>query len=258
MASFIDSHAHLVEASFDTDRDTVIERARQSGCAAIVAIGTSPADSRASLDLARANPGFVYSSAGLHPHDASSFDPVRDPELIRELLVDGAVAVGECGLDYHYDNSPRDSQRRAFTAQLALAAELSKPVVVHTREAESDMAAIVREAGQAGVRGILHCFTGPASLSEVALEAGWFISFSGIITFKKWSGNDLIRAVPQDRILVESDSPYLAPAPHRGKRNEPAFVSLTLAKVAEASGVSATEMGAVVTANARQVFGLAS
>ena len=256
MASFIDSHAHLVEASFDADRDAAIDRARQTGCAGIVAIGTSPADSRASLDLARAHPGFVHSSAGLHPHDAASFDPLRDPELIRELLLEGAVAVGECGLDYHYENSPRDSQRRAFTAQLALAGELSKPVVVHTREAESDMAAMVREAGQAGVRGVLHCFTGPASLGEVALEAGWFISFSGIITFKKWNGNDLIRAVPADRILVESDSPYLAPVPHRGKRNEPAFVSLTLAKVAEARGISAAEMGALVTANARRFFAL--
>ncbi|HUR92529.1 MAG TPA: TatD family hydrolase [Gemmatimonadaceae bacterium] len=257
MASFIDSHAHLVAPSFDADRGEVIERARQSGCAAIVAIGTSPSDSRASLDLTRAHPGFVYSSAGLHPHDAAAFDPVRDPELIRDLLVEGAVAVGECGLDYHYDHSPRDVQRRAFTAQLALAGELKKPVVVHTREAESDMAAMVREAGAAGVRGVLHCFTGPASLAEVALEAGWFISFSGIITFKKWGGNDLIRAVPAERVLVESDSPYLAPMPHRGKRNEPAFVSLTLAKVAEARGISAADMGALVTANARQCFALA-
>lgn len=256
MASFIDSHAHLVAPSFDADRGEVIERARQTGCAGIVAIGTSPSDSRASLELARAHPGFVHSSAGLHPHDAAGFDSVRDPELIRDLLVEGAVAVGECGLDYHYDHAPRDVQRRAFTAQLALAGELKKPVVVHTREAESDMAAIVREAGTAGVRGVLHCFTGPASLAEVALAAGWFISFSGIVTFKKWDGNDLIRAVPAARVLVESDSPYLAPMPHRGKRNEPAFVSLTLAKVAEARGVPAADLGAIVTGNARRFFAL--
>lgn len=234
----------------------MIERARQTGCAGIVAIGTSPADSRAALDLARAHAGFVYSTAGLHPHEAASFDQLRDTDLIRELLGAGAVAVGECGLDYHYDNSPRDSQRRAFTAQLALAGELNKPVVVHTREAESDMEAMVREAGSAGVRGVLHCFTGPALLADVALEAGWYISFSGIVTFKKWSGNDLIRTVPDDRILVESDSPYLAPIPHRGKRNEPAYVSLTLAKVAEARGISVTDTGSLVTANARRLFDL--
>lgn len=256
MAAFIDSHAHLVDSAFDADRGEAIERARQTGCAGIVAIGTSPADSRASLELARHHSGFVHSTAGLHPHEAASFDPLRDPDLLRQLLLEGAVGVGECGLDYHYDNSPRDTQRRAFTAQLALALELDKPVVVHTREAEADMESMVREAGAAGVRGVLHCFTGPARLGEVAIEAGWHVSFSGIVTFKKWSGNDMIRAVPEDRILVESDSPYLAPVPHRGKRNEPAYVSLTLAKVAEARGVAPRILGETVTANARRLFGL--
>ncbi|MBA3580295.1 MAG: TatD family hydrolase [Gemmatimonadaceae bacterium] len=256
MASYIDSHAHLVDSAFDADRDAAIERARQTGCAGIVAIGTSPADSRAALELARRHPGFIWSTAGLHPHEGASFEAARDTALLRELLVAGAVAVGECGLDYHYDNSPRESQRAAFAAQLALAAELGRPVVVHTRDAESDMESMVREAGEAGVRGVLHCFTGPAPLAEAALGAGWYVSFSGIVTFKKWSGNDLIRAVPLDRILIESDSPYLAPVPHRGKRNEPAFVSLTLAKVAEARGVAVGQMGDAVTANARRLFDL--
>lgn len=256
MASFIDSHAHLVDPAFDSDREQVIERARQTGCAGIIAIGTSPADSRATLELAHGNSGFVYATAGLHPHDAASFEPARDGELIRELLDQGAVAVGECGLDYHYDHSPRDAQLRAFTAQLAIAGDLRKPVVVHTREAEADMRAMIREAGTTGVIGVLHCFTGPAALAETALEAGWYVSFAGIVTFRKWDGNDLIRAVPDDRILVESDSPYLAPVPHRGKRNEPAYVSLTLAKVAEARGVPAQALGERVTANTRRLFGL--
>ena len=256
MATFIDSHAHLADPAFDSDRDQVIERARQTGCAGIVAIGTSPADSRATVELAHASPGFVYGTAGLHPHDAASFDPARDGELIRELLDQGAVAVGECGLDYHYDHSPKEAQLRALSAQLAIAGELRKPVVVHTREAEADMAAMIREAATAGVRGVLHCFTGPLALAETALEAGWYVSFAGIVTFRKWDGNDLIRAVPDDRILVESDSPYLAPVPHRGKRNEPAYVSLTLAKVAEARGLSVSRMGTVVTANARRLFAL--
>lgn len=256
MASFIDSHAHLVDSAFDADREAAIERARAAGCAAIVAIGTSPADSRSSLALAHAHAGFIYASAGLHPHDAASFDPARDAALLRELLTQGAVAVGECGLDYHYDNSPRAAQLRAFSGQLALAAELRKPVVVHMRAAEEDMVAMIREAGAAGVLGVLHCFTGPAQLAEAALEAGWYVSFSGIVTFGQWSGNDLIRAVPDDRLLVESDSPYLAPVPHRGKRNEPAYVSLTLARVAEARGVPTHALGEAVTDNSRRLFGL--
>ncbi len=256
MASFIDSHAHLADAAFDSDRTQAIDRARGTGCEGIVAIGTTPEDSRAALELAREHEGFVYATAGRHPHEAVSFDPARDGELLRELLDQGAVAVGECGLDYHYDHAPREAQLRAFSAQLALAAETRKPVVVHTREAESDMEAMIREAGSSGVTGVLHCFTGPARLADTALAAGWYVSFAGIVTFRKWDGNDLIRAVPDDRILVESDSPYLAPVPHRGKRNEPAYVSLTLAKVAEARGASAQALGDRVTANARRLFGL--
>ncbi len=173
-------------------------------------------------------------------------------------MVEGAVAIGECGLDYHYDNSPRIEQRRAFAEQLSLARELEKPVVVHTRDAEDDTSAMVREAGSAGVIGVLHCFTGSRKLAEVALKAGWYISFSGIVTFKKWSDDDLIRLVPDDRILAESDSPYLAPVPHRGKRNEPAWVSFTVAHLAAARNVTAQSMGESVSANAREFFNLPS
>jgi TatD DNase family protein len=172
-------------------------------------------------------------------------------------VLDGAVAIGECGLDYHYDNSPRIEQRRAFAEQLSLARELDKPVVVHTRDAEDDTGAMVREAGSAGVVGVLHCFTGSRGLAETAIEASWYISFSGIVTFKKWSDDDLIRLVPDDRILAESDSPYLAPVPHRGKRNEPAWVSFTVAHLAAARSVSAESMGETVSANARRLFKLA-
>ena len=136
----------------------------------------------------RRHPGFVFFTAGVHPHDAAEFDPARDPDAIRELVARGAVAIGECGLDYHYDHSPRDLQRRAFAAQLALARELDRPVVVHTREAEDDTRAMVVEAGPAGVRGVLHCYTGSHALAEAALAVGWYVSFSGIVTFKKWDG----------------------------------------------------------------------
>jgi TatD DNase family protein len=170
----------------------------------------------------------------------------------------GAVAVGECGLDYHYDHSPRDRQLAAFEAQLDLAAETGRPVVVHTRQAVDDTARLVRDAGKRGIGGVLHCFTGPRDLAAVALDAGWHLSFSGVITFKKWDDDALLRLAPADRILVESDAPYLAPVPHRGKRNEPAWVSLTLAKLAAARGIPADTLGDIVCDNAIRFFRLAA
>ncbi len=201
-------------------------------------------------------PSFVFSTAGIHPHDAAGFDESRDVPRLRELLV-SAVAVGECGLDYHYDNSPRDSQRAAFAAQIALAAEMNRPVVVHTREAEDDTRAFIGEARSAGVLGVLHCYTGTHSLAEHAVAEGWYVSFSGIVTFKKWTDLELLRLVPRDRLLVESDSPYLAPVPFRGKRNEPAWVTHTLSRVAVARGDDPLELGRVTAANAQRLFGLA-
>jgi TatD DNase family protein len=236
----------------------VIAAARQAGARVLICIGESPGAADRARDIAAAHPGLVWHTAGMHPHEASAFDMARDLPRVREHLDLGAVAVGECGLDYHYDNSPRDVQRAVFAAQLGLAAERGRPVVVHTREAEEDTAAMVREAGQAAVRGVLHCFTGPRGLAEVALAAGWYVSFSGVVTFRKWTGDDLIRCIPDDRILVESDAPYLAPVPFRGKRNEPGHCALTLAKVATARGVGVDEFGQVVVDNTVRFFGLAA
>jgi TatD DNase family protein len=257
MAEFIDSHTHLADPAFDADRDAVIERARVTGARALVCIGESLTAARRARAIAGAHPGLVWFTAGVHPHDAAGFDPIGDPAQIADECRLGAVAIGECGLDYHYDHSPRDEQRRAFGAQLALARDLGKPIVVHTREAEDDTRAMVQEAGAAGVRGVLHCFTGSHRLAESALAVGWYVSFSGVVTFKKWADDALVRLVPDDRLLVESDAPYLAPVPHRGQRNEPAWVSLTLARVAEARGADAAALGAVVTRNAARLFGLA-
>jgi TatD DNase family protein len=256
LTSFIDSHAHLADPAFDDDRDAAIERARVTGAKAVICIGESIDAARRAALIAEKNPGFVFFTAGVHPHDGGAFDPLEDPPSIRELVAVGAVAIGECGLDYHYDHSPRDLQRRAFAAQLGLARELDRPVVVHTRLAEDDTRAMVVEAGQAGVRGVLHCYTGSHALAEAALAAGWYVSFSGIVTFKKWDDDALIRLVPDDRLLVESDSPYLAPVPNRGKRNEPAWVSLTVARVAAARGVDASELGAMTARNAVRFFNL--
>ena len=198
----------------------------------------------------------MFSTAGVHPHDAAQFDAARDIPSIEERVKGGAVAIGECGLDYHYDNSPREAQKKAFSAQIDLAAKFKRPLVVHTRDAEEDTAALIGDAAAAGVSGVMHCYTGSHSLAERALAAGWYISFSGIVTFAKWSDDALLRLVPDDRLLVESDSPYLAPVPNRGKRNEPAWVAQTLARVALARGVSAAALGKITAQNTRTLFRL--
>jgi TatD DNase family protein len=254
---FIDSHAHLADPAFAGDRDAVVSRARDAGAVAIVCIGESLDAAALAAKCAAENPRFVFATAGVHPHDAASFDAVRDVPRLRAFLSSGAVAVGECGLDYHYDNSPRAAQLSAFSAQIALAGETRRPVVVHTRDAEDDTRALIAEARTVGVLGVLHCYTGSRSLAQVALDSGWYVSFSGVVTFKRWTDDELIRFIPADRLLVESDSPYLAPVPNRGKRNEPAWVARTLAKVAAARNTTSAELGAATVENANRLFGLA-
>ena len=255
---YIDSHAHLADAAFDVDREQVIARARDTGAAAIVAIGESIAAADRAAVIAANHGGYVYHTAGVPPHDAVDFDGMRDIEAIRRHVAAGAVAVGECGLDYHYDHSPRDAQRHAFELQLRIATELDRPVVVHSREADGDITAMIDTAARAGTRGVLHCFTGPHAVAEAALSAGWYVSFSGIVTFKKWTDEDLLRVIPDDRLLVESDSPYLAPVPNRGKRNEPAWVRRTIERLAVARGTSAELLAERTSANAMRFFGLAT
>jgi TatD DNase family protein len=256
LVPFVDSHVHLAGEAFDADRDEVIARARDSGCRAMVVIGESLEAAERAQRLAAAHPGFVFCTAGIHPHDASTFDPARTPDALRACVRAGAVALGECGLDYHYDHSPREVQRRVFDAHLALAAELDRPVVVHTREAEADTIDALRQAAAAGVRGVLHCFGGSAALADAAMAAGWFVSFSGIVTFKKWDGDALIRDIPTGRWLVESDAPFLAPVPFRGKRNEPAHVARTLAHVAAARGLPLPEAAREALAATQACFAL--
>jgi TatD DNase family protein len=256
MPAFIDSHSHLADPAFDPDREDVIERARSAGARAVVCIGESIDAAGRAKRIADEHPGFIWYSAGVHPHDASQFDRSRDADAIREFVSQRAVAIGECGLDSHYDHSPRELQRRAFAEQLSLGLELNRPVVVHTRDAEDDTRAMITEAGSAGVRGVLHCYTGSHALAEAALAVGWYVSFSGIVTFKKWDDDALIRLIPEDRILVESDAPYLAPVPNRGKRNEPSWVAATVARVANVRGVAVDTFGRQVTDNAARLFAL--
>ena len=256
-APWIDSHAHLAGDGFDADREAVLARMRDAGGQGVICIGESLAAAAGARRLAEAHPGEVWWTAGIHPHDAGGYDAPRDRPALEAAMRAGAAAVGECGLDYHYDHAPRPQQRRAFADQLAVAQAHGRAVVVHTREAADDTATMVREAGAAGIVGVLHCFTGPTPLAEVALAAGWYVSFSGIVTFRKWDDLALLRAVPVDRLLIESDSPYLAPVPFRGKRTEPAGCAVTLERLAQVRDTDPRTLGAAVVANTRRCFSLA-
>ena len=249
----IDSHAHLAGDRFADDRDAVLQRAWDAGVEHIVVIGDLTTSAR---DLAARFPGRLSFTAGLHPHEAATFTGTDDVETLRELLSGGAVAVGECGLDSFYDHSPRDLQLRAFETQLALAAEFVLPVVVHTREAEADTLRLMQAAARTGVVGVLHCFTGSPELARAALDVGWYISISGIATFRNWERDDVVRLIPDDRLLVETDAPYLAPVPCRGKRNESAFLQHTVAHLARVRGVTPETLADSTARNAIRLFNL--
>ena len=243
----IDTHAHLGD-----DAAEVLARARSAGVGRVVVVATTVADAHAALALADAEDG-VYASLGIHPHEAGSATPA-DVELLRPLLAHPkAVAVGETGLDHFRDYAPRDAQRRLFEAQLALAADTGKPVVIHTRAADDETVELLAAHGGDVV---LHCFSSPPLLAE-ARSRGWYVSFAGNVTYK--NADELraaARAVPADRVLAETDSPYLAPQPVRGRRNEPAFVVHTYEALAVARGVERAALVAQIDANADALFRL--
>ena len=245
----IDTHAHLDALE---DADAAVERAHEAGIGRIVTIGTGIGSCRAALELAGANDG-VYAALGIDPHQAGTDEAGRVEEL-RELLGHArAVAVGETGLDYHYGADRRDEQRTLFEAQLELARELCLPVVVHTRSANADTEAILR--GHDGAV-VMHCFSEPGLLAA-GLDCGWYFSFAGNVTYPKAQElRDAAMRVPADRLLAETDSPYLAPQPVRGRTNEPAFVNHTLKTLAEVRGEDGRELAAQIDANATAAFGL--
>jgi TatD DNase family protein len=248
-----DSHCHLTDPRFDDDRDDVLARAWAAGLEALVTIASSAPDAEAACALALTD-SRIGATVGIHPHEAvaaGSEQLLRIRELLDRPRV---VAIGETGLDFHYDNSPRDVQRRLFDWHLRLAADADRPVVVHARSADEDMTDAVRSAG--AVRGVLHCFTGGRTLLEAALQAGWYISFGGIATFRRFDAADLLRDVPADRLLLETDSPYLAPVPHRGRRNEPSFIVETCRAIARLTECTQEDLAARTTANARTFFGM--
>jgi TatD DNase family protein len=250
-----DSHCHLTADTFEGEVEVVLQRAREAGLVGIVTIASSASDAVRALEIARAHHD-VWSTAGIHPHDVGAATP-GDFTTVAELLdQDRVVAVGETGLDYHYDHSPRATQRACLDHHIALAASKQRPIVVHSREAEADTIAAVCAAGSAGVLGVLHCFAGSRDLLEAGLAVGWYVSFAGLVTFKRFEDADLVRAVPADRLLIETDAPYLAPVPRRGRRNEPAFAVYTCTAIAAMRGVAAGDLARTVTRNANRFYGL--
>jgi TatD DNase family protein len=243
----IDTHAHLDALE---DADGAVERARAAGVTRVVSIGTDPGSWVRTLAIAKRHDG-VYAALGLHPHEAGSEGAV---DALREALADPrAVAVGETGLDYYRDNAPREAQRRAFEAQLDLAAELRKPAIIHTRAADADTVSMLSSFQGTTV---MHCFSS-APLLEPALDRGWYVSFAGNVTYKNaYDLRAAARAISAERLLAETDSPYLAPQPKRGKPNEPAYVLHTVAALAEARGEDADALAAQIDANASACFGL--
>jgi TatD DNase family protein len=258
---FVDSHCHIDGPEYDIDREEVIARARDAGVTTMLNVGTGDPRSGAferSVALAEQHPE-IYCAIGVHPHDAKLFDVAAEKRLI-DLAKQSSrvIAWGEIGLDYHYDHSPREVQRDVFRRQLTIARELNLPVVIHSREADEDTIAILREGLSGyGRAGVLHCFGGSFEMAEQATELGFYISFAGNLTFKK--ADDLraiARALPLERLLIETDCPYLTPVPFRGKRNEPVRVVETAKFLAELKDVTLEVVGRVTTENFARLFGV--
>ncbi len=249
----IDSHCHLADPAYDADRPAVLERAWAAGVTHVVVIGESRAASERALELGRAEPRLV-TTAGIHPHDAQAWDADTANWLLTRLRNPRVVALGETGLDFHYDHSPRPAQRQAFEAQLEIAAAAGKPAVIHAREADGEVAAIL--ARHPGVTAILHSFSSGMGLLRAGLVHRHYVSFSGMVTFKNWRLDEAIRETPLDRLLLETDGPFLAPVPHRGRRNEPAFVRHVAERIAQVRGLPVEELIEVTGQNAKRVFGL--
>ncbi|MFL6229859.1 MAG: TatD family hydrolase [Pyrinomonadaceae bacterium] len=258
---FVDSHAHIDGESFDADRDEVLARARGAGVVAMLNVGTGDphgGDLERAVAVAERYEN-VSAAVGVHPHDAKLFDDAAAERILQ--IVRGSsrvVAWGEIGLDYHYDHSPRDVQQEVFRRQLRLARAETLPVIIHSREADDDTVAILEGEWRGAARaGVLHCFGGSLAMAERALALGFFISFAGNVTFKNAEPlREVARRVPLERVLIETDCPFLAPVPLRGRRNEPAFVVETARLLAQLRGVSLEEIGRTTTANFTTLFGV--
>jgi TatD DNase family protein len=251
----VDTHCHLADPAYSHDLADVLERAWAAGVERIVVVGESRTSADRALALAAIEPRLV-ATAGVHPHDAAGWNTDAESWLRETLRDPRVVAVGETGLDFHYDHSPRTLQHRAFEAQLILAADCGKPVVVHARAADEEVAAVL--AAHPGVTAILHSFSSGPALLRAGLALRHYLSFSGMVTFKNWRLDDAVRETPLDRLLLETDGPYLAPVPHRGQRNEPGFVRQVAERVALVREMRVDDLIRVTGENARRVFHLDS
>ena len=257
---WIDTHCHLAGAEYDADRDAVFARAREAGVAGFVVIGAGDGleKNAFAIEVAQKNRD-AFATVGIHPHDASKVD--EEGQYLKKLKEWAAhkkvVAIGEIGLDYHYDHSPRDLQQKRFREQLALAKELGLPVSIHSREAWSDTVNIVKEFSPFSQSGVFHCFGGTVAEAKEVADLGFYISISGIITFKKaQSLVEVVEQMPLEMMLIETDAPFLAPVPHRGKRNEPAFVAIVGEKIADIKQLPKERVAEVTTANAKKIFSI--
>lgn len=254
----IDSHAHIQGKEYAGEVEAVIARAREAGVGKIIAVGGAGdmSSNTEAVALAKTFPD-IYATVGMHPHDAKDVG-ADELKKLKELAADPkVVAVGETGLDYYYDHSPREVQRRVFAEFIHLARETGLPIVVHERDAANDAAQLLRDEGEGKLRGVIHCFTSNYEAACAYLDLGFYISFTGIITFKNAEAlRDVVRNVPLERMLVETDSPYLTPVPYRGRRNEPAYVRYVAETIARLKGLSLEEVARVTTQNVQQLFGV--
>ncbi|MEA4965887.1 MAG: TatD family hydrolase [Oscillospiraceae bacterium] len=251
---YFDSHAHLNDRAFDGDREAVVTRMLERGVTEVMNVGCCLESSRACIALAERYP-FVYAAVGSHPDHADLLDDSTLDQYRAMAAHEKVRAIGEIGLDYHYEDVPRAVQQAAFRRQMALAGALRLPVIVHEREAHGDAMTILDEFP--GVTGVFHCYSGSWEMAKILLLRGWYLGFTGVLTFKNAKKAVEVAAnAPLDRLLIETDCPYMAPEPHRGKRNDPSYLPLTAARLAELRGITPEEAGETTASNARRLFGI--
>lgn len=252
----IDSHVHLDDKRFNRDRDRIIRELKSNGIELAINIGADLQTSIASVSLAEKYDN-IYATIGVHPHSAKEVDESTMEILKSFASRDKVVAIGEIGLDFHYDNSPRDVQRKWFIEQLKLAKEVDLPVVIHSREASQETFDILKEAQDGSLRGVLHCYSGSPEMAKEYIKLGFYISIAGPVTFRNARVlRDVAKAVPLDKLLIETDCPYLTPEPHRGKRNEPIYVKYVAGTIADVKGISYEELAKATNKNTKELFGI--